>query len=239
MSIAKTTHRSVYISGPMTGMPNFNFPAFNEAAAAWRANGWEVLNPAEEFDGRTDMEREQYLRCDIENLLKVDGIALLPGWADSKGARLELAIAQELGLSIYNAHTFGPAFVPTMVVAPGPYPGLTVIKQQDAKDAWVAQGGPGDSVKDPVTLEAHNLVYGDRNKAYGHPYQDYFRTSRMWEALLGLPEGTIGPYRAALMMALMKASRASYQFKRDSLVDLCGYAECAFRIHLKEEGIEE
>jgi hypothetical protein len=223
----------------MTGLPGFNFPAFHEAAERWRKAGWEVISPAEEFEGRTDLPREKYLRRDIENLLRVDGIALLPGWADSKGARLELAVAQELGLNIFNAHTMAPALMPTMIVAAGPYPGTVAPTQQDAKDAWVAKGGAGDSTTDPISLEAHRLVYGDRNKSYGHPFDDYFRTSRMWEAFLGLEQGSIGPYRAALMMALMKASRAGYQFKRDSLVDLAGYAECAFRIHLKEEGVGE
>ena len=37
----------VYIAGPMTGLPDFNYPAFNAAAAKLRALGLEVLNPAE------------------------------------------------------------------------------------------------------------------------------------------------------------------------------------------------
>lgn len=43
----------VYIAGPMTGLPEYNFPAFHAAAKAWRDAGWEVLNPAEAFDGDT------------------------------------------------------------------------------------------------------------------------------------------------------------------------------------------
>lgn len=237
--ITKTPHRSVYISGPMTGFPDFNFPAFNAAAERWRHAGWDVINPAEEFEGRTDLEREVYLRRDIENLLRVDGLALLPGWADSKGARLELAIAQELGLSIFNAETMGPAFLPDMVVAPGPYPGLVFVEPCKSvlnKDPQPA-ADKGNTPQDlSVSHEAHDLVYGDRNKAYGHPHQDYVRTSRLWEAMLGMEPGTIGPYRAALMMTLMKVSRAAYQYRRDTLVDVCGYAECAHRIHRKEAG---
>lgn len=41
----------VYLSGPMTGYPNFNFPAFNERAAEWRREGWDVFNPAETDGG--------------------------------------------------------------------------------------------------------------------------------------------------------------------------------------------
>jgi hypothetical protein len=36
-----------YIAGPMTGLPEFNFPAFHAAAASLRARGFEVENPAQ------------------------------------------------------------------------------------------------------------------------------------------------------------------------------------------------
>jgi len=39
-----------YISGPMTGLPEHNFPAFNAAAAYYRERGFEVINPAEMDD---------------------------------------------------------------------------------------------------------------------------------------------------------------------------------------------
>jgi hypothetical protein len=48
--------KSIYIAGPMTGYPNFNFQAFHDAAAKWKALGWKVWNPAEkdEEDGVVD-----------------------------------------------------------------------------------------------------------------------------------------------------------------------------------------
>lgn len=39
--------KHLYISGPITGMPDLNFPAFHAAAAALRAAGYTVTNPAE------------------------------------------------------------------------------------------------------------------------------------------------------------------------------------------------
>lgn len=39
--------KRIYIAGPMSGLPEFNYPAFNRAAAVLRAQGHHVENPAE------------------------------------------------------------------------------------------------------------------------------------------------------------------------------------------------
>lgn len=93
----------VYIAGPMTGLPNYNYDAFHFAAEAWRAEGWEVLNPAEHFDGDQTLPRATYLRKAMETVLEADAIATLPGWLTSAGARLEMAMAVELALLQYDA----------------------------------------------------------------------------------------------------------------------------------------
>jgi hypothetical protein len=84
----------------MTGKPEWNFPAFNAAAADLRARGFEVINPAElDAADAAPMAWEQYLRRDIKQLMDCDRIALLPGWEHSRGAKLELHIATALGMS--------------------------------------------------------------------------------------------------------------------------------------------
>lgn len=97
--------RRVYISGPMTGVPHFNFPAFHAAAWMLRSRGYEVVNPAE-INSETDGEWHQYLRADIKALCDCDALALLPGWEQSKGAHLELHIAHRLGLHIGALDSF-------------------------------------------------------------------------------------------------------------------------------------
>lgn len=92
----------IYISGPMTNLPNFNHEAFNKKAKELRALGYKVFNPAEHDGGSTDKAREFYLREDITQLLKCSSVILLPGWRNSKGALLEVAIAKELQMPIYN-----------------------------------------------------------------------------------------------------------------------------------------
>jgi hypothetical protein len=90
----------VYLSGPMTGLPNFNHEAFNKAAEYFRSQNKEVFNPAEVFGGDTTHLRSEYMRLEIQALLYSTELVMLPGWENSKGALLELQIAEELEMPI-------------------------------------------------------------------------------------------------------------------------------------------
>lgn len=92
----------IYISGPMTGLPDYNYPLFNATAAALRKRGYAVINPAEFFGGKADRTREEYMRESILRLMEADGLMLLPEWHKSPGAVLEVAIARELEMSLYT-----------------------------------------------------------------------------------------------------------------------------------------
>lgn len=89
----------LYLAGPMTGIPEFNAPAFHAEAARLRALGYTVENPAEVKlpDGASWSD---YMRADLPLLLKCDTVVLLPGWAHSRGARLEAHLARELGMHL-------------------------------------------------------------------------------------------------------------------------------------------
>lgn len=73
-----------------------------------------------------------------------------------------------------------------------------------------------------VLTEAEGLVHGDRNASYGHPLDDFRRTAKMWEAILGI---AIRPEQVGLCMIAVKLSRECHRPKRDNLVDIAGYAE--------------
>lgn len=99
----------LYIAGPMSNLPELNFPAFHAEAARLRALGFEIVNPAEI---NTDPAAEwlDCMRKDIRYLMTCDGIALLPGWEQSRGATLEHHIARALGLRVFLAqHLIGLA----------------------------------------------------------------------------------------------------------------------------------
>lgn len=95
----------IYVAGPMSGLPEFNYPAFYTAAAALRRKGHDVLNPADVDRLDTGTPRGQrtwhwYMRRTLRMVLEADAIALLPGWENSRGATLEHKVAEALGLNI-------------------------------------------------------------------------------------------------------------------------------------------
>jgi hypothetical protein len=96
----------VYLSGPMTGIPEFNHPAFHTAAAELRAKGLEVINPAE-LNPDLSQPWETCIRTDIKALCDCDAIALMPGWETSRGAHLELHIAHRIGMGILYVSDLG------------------------------------------------------------------------------------------------------------------------------------
>lgn len=94
--------KRIYLSGPMTGLPEFNFPAFNDEAARLRAMGYHVVNPAE-INPANDKTWEQCLREDLREMLTCDVLALLPNWHGSKGAHLEVQVAHRIGMQICDS----------------------------------------------------------------------------------------------------------------------------------------
>lgn len=90
----------VYISGPMTGLPEYNYPAFNAAADLLRNGGFTVCNPAEFFGGLGDRTREEYMRESVRCLVACDAVVTLPNWEQSDGAVLEIEIAKQIGLPV-------------------------------------------------------------------------------------------------------------------------------------------
>lgn len=87
-----------YIAGPMSGLQDSNYPAFNAAAEKLRAMGYEVSNPAENPEPPCKSWKA-YMRMAIAQVARADAVVLLPGWEQSRGARLENHIASELGLA--------------------------------------------------------------------------------------------------------------------------------------------
>lgn len=90
----------IFVGGPMSGIPAWNFPAFNDAERRLVLKGWAVENPAS-TGVHPEFSWEDYLRLSIAQLLLCDSIYLLRGWEKSKGALLETHVADALGMTFF------------------------------------------------------------------------------------------------------------------------------------------
>jgi hypothetical protein len=89
----------VYISGPMRGIKDYNYPLFHAVTAKLREKGYYVISPAElgEVDG---WAWNDYMRRDLLVIPFCTHICMLPGWEGSKGANAEKAVADYCGVEI-------------------------------------------------------------------------------------------------------------------------------------------
>ncbi len=94
------------LCGPMRGLPHYNAPAFEAAAAQLRAAGYEVVSPVEMdraagFDHATMTatpgQVRQFQTAVLAEIAGSDGLALLPGWEKSEGVRAEVDVARRWG----------------------------------------------------------------------------------------------------------------------------------------------
>ncbi len=99
--MTKPTGLRIYISGPISGKPDGNRPAFAAEASRLRRLGHDVINPHELPQPDPD-DWAQCMRMDIAALVTCDCIAMLPGWEHSKGASLERHIAAQLGMQVMD-----------------------------------------------------------------------------------------------------------------------------------------
>ena len=78
-----------------------------------------------------------------------------------------------------------------------------------------------------ILKEANTIIYGDREKTYGHPSKNLETIATMWNAYINAKpnhEHLTAKDVAAMMVLLKTARLANNPEHRDSLVDICGYA---------------
>jgi len=198
-----------YVSGPMRGLPDMNFPRFRAVTAFLRAKeGQAVWSPHEALDGAQDATLNEYFAEDFPALLEAHSIVFLPGWQNSAGARIEYLIAKELGLKMH----------------------LAIFVQPTNSDEYV-HDIVGMLDRDvPAELEAGAIVRnGERQATYGHPNQDFYRTAALWKGLSIAK--SVDPADMALAMVCLKLSRLKgTRGHQDSIVDAIGYLICYQRI---------
>lgn len=131
--------KNYYLANRMTGVPQFNYPWFDHAAADLRNRGLSVRSPAEldapatramamqSPDGQLGTGSANgetwgdFLARDVKLIADggIDGVIVGPEWYLSRGARLETFVAHQLGLPILH------------------YPDLEPVTPEELIEAWV------------------------------------------------------------------------------------------------------
>jgi hypothetical protein len=217
---------SYYISGRMRGMPDYNRAEFNAVEAALIA--WcygkvpqdgddRVINPRTGFGGDVSLPPTVYLTKDLRDVLDADVIVLIKGWQKSEGAN------REAHLGVWTGKRF-------MLAVDNEVVGWRFV-EIDAPDF-------SESVRGGALDEARALITGDRNNAYGPPWQDFSRTAGAATAMgYAGPNGRpIESHDIAILVMLIKLSRLMWTpTKRDSWVDIAGYAGCGLECAIHDE----
>lgn len=186
---------TIYLAGPMTGLPNFNEAEFAKYAEKYRAQGFKVISPPEldAGDYHNPGGYRYYLSRDIKAIFdnNVSRIYLLPGWQNSKGARLEHHIATLCEIPLFDAES-GEPYSETIL--------------QEAQR--LVHGDRGEQYGHPIFDLTRMADIGTAN------IRHKLRPGVRLEA-----------EDAARMMIGTKLSRETFMPKRDNRVDTAGYAE--------------
>ena len=183
----------IYISGPMTGLPEYNYPAFFECERMLKEKFplAIILNPARIDDGlvyKYSNTREHYIRKSVEMVLQATDMFMLPGWENSAGAKLEALIAKEVGLTFYGS-----------------------VKSPDSTT----------NNKLSIIEEAKQITDHDRQIQYGNPKDHFTDVGRIWGSILRIDD--IPPAKVGLMMVGLKLAREAFKPKYDNRLDAIGY----------------
>lgn len=101
-------NRRVYIAGPMRGVDQLNWPAFDSARDFLISLGLDPVSPADidreagiTPDGPFDeLVVRDCMRRDLHELMECDVILMLPGWENSRGAIAEHAVATAMSIPV-------------------------------------------------------------------------------------------------------------------------------------------
>lgn len=228
----------VYCAGPMRGIEDFNFPAFDQARDYLNGlGGYWVISPAdvdreeglelEDVDHVPDNIFELCMRRDLEVVTHAHAILLLPGWEGSLGANNELFVANACGAEVWIAQYDEEGNLIGHQVVEGKLTPPMVQTEPESRES--------------ILEEAEFLINGPRQASYSHPSDDFTRQAKMWEVILGIdPERGevcthIEPHQIGLCMIAVKLCREVHKHKRDSLVDIAGYAGTVQMVHERYE----
>lgn len=192
--------KTIYIAGPMRGMPLYNFPAFDAARDRLSKEGWKVISPADMdrdvgFDETSkDVSKEfleEAMKRDLKALQKADAIYMLSGWEASTGATAEYWLARWRHIPVFE-------------------------EGQESILSIASRVTSGERRRDyDRATPNHERIAGAWNW-YVKARKD--------------PDAALSALDVAQMMILLKLARSCFTPTKDSYVDIAGYAKCASQI---------
>ena len=152
-------NKKVYISGPMTGIQDFNYPAFARMHDFLAQQGIQTLNPCHIANGDTSKPYDFYIRESLIMVAKAGAIVMLDGWQKSRGAKLEHHCAQAMEIPILdeNFHLL-----------------INLVSVENTEIDVIAK--------------AKELITGARQASYGSPKSNFSTIGRIWGAINDIPD---------------------------------------------------
>ena len=162
--------KEIYVCGPVTGRP------WIEVAEHFDANERRIIVAA--FENKIkiaarnptsfcqpDLEWHRAIRRCVRELLDCNGIALLQGWQFSRGAKLELSLAQSLKIPVvYIEPPAGPEDLAEVFIA-----APETIRYYNARQSQLRQEGVEESLAEERAAAEMANRYLD---PYGFEYID-------------------------------------------------------------------
>ena len=101
----------IYLSGKITGREKEDYTKqFARAESFYKTGGFDVVNPVSIGEvilkNNPKAKWEDFMKEDLKALRTCTHIALLEGWEESKGAKMEKAEAEKMGLEIMYLKLF-------------------------------------------------------------------------------------------------------------------------------------
>ena len=213
-----TDIRCFYLAGPIRGIPQFNWPAFNAVSSCLKSQGYEVISPVDldrdmgySFQSPDDYlaaTRKLFANSVFNMILDADAVLLLPGWKKSRGAMAEIMCAKAIDLPLFVWED-----------------GVIWPFVDDQPDGELMQ-------------EVIDITSGDRQDSYGPPEKDFGIAARrlniLWEDKFK-PGESLDAIDVGLALIEVKGARTQHRRKFDNFRDLAGYDRCVAGIFLNWE----